>query len=208
MRHLEISRQSFIDVNGIPRIIKSVSADKTIDLRILYTLFWKEIGKIDPTFRINFFEACEKNYIISNIATEIVKLCGINPDWIDFALLGALVHSYEDENGNHRGFLAESHFSFNNDPAPKNEPSEKDISFEKYYIKLLTTLATLQQNDYLKAKEIMETQPLSEVEAYLTELGERKEKQEKDPENKLSKLQAAKKKWAHKFNRSSEQPNG
>lgn len=196
MAHIEIDRHTFYDVNMIPRILRGVCVGKVADLKLYYSLFWKEIQKIDPLLNIDFKVACDQPKIL-NTAITITELCGIDSSWIDLDILGALVHSYIDEAGEpQKGLIAQIHFKAINDPKPSTIDSSESITFDQYYIELMATLATT-EGSLIAAKATLDHSGITqaEIEGYLAVKAERLQKQQADPKNLGDKIRRGKAKY-------------
>jgi hypothetical protein len=197
MAHIEIDRHTFFDITNTPRILRGVCVDRVTDLRLLYKLFWSEIQKLDPTIEIDFKDACHKSERVLNTATAIAELCGIPSDWFDLDLLAVLVHSSIDESGMpQRGYIAQIHFKIDSDPRPVSEETKEFLTFDQYYVELLTTLAQT-EGSLQNAKKVLADPNLSqvEVEEYLATKAERIEKTEKDPNGAIDKIRKGKAKY-------------
>jgi hypothetical protein len=183
---------NFIDVKGIPRIVRECPINMFGDLRQYYGIFWELILENDPYMDKDFTQLILDIPDLSNVCIEILKIVKVDVKWCSIDILGYLLFSYVDKDSQpHKGYLWEKYFE-----KPVSDQTVGDPkTFEEYRALALAALA--ESEGIVNAIKVLDLMSFDELEEFFKQRAEIHKTASEDP--KVKEIEEAKKKYIEKF---------
>ncbi len=183
-----------IDVYGIPRIIREVSVNNFVKLKELYSIYWGIVLEIDPFLESTFYDLIQ-NELIKNVAVEIIKLVGLEPELVGVDTLAALVHSYIDAEGTpKKGYIWTKYFE--RSEQAKTDSGSESLSLEEYRYFLIAALSEGEGGIH-NVLPLLDNLSIQELEGYFVQ--KQRIIKQSNQSDKKAKQERLKKQYKEKF---------
>lgn len=151
-------RRVFLDVGSNLRVIQGCSLLALDELADLVELLNREIAS-SPQGE-TFEGLYRRSLFVRELCHRALRLCGIDPAWLNLDMMVYLLHHYEQDGQIHQGALIEMNFP--DKPVTVNA----GVSLKEYVASAIASLWG-QSGDLAKALSVAESVPADKLEAIL-----------------------------------------
>lgn len=151
-------RRTFLDIGGNFRVIQGCSLMALDELADMVELLNREISTSPPG---ESFEALySRSLMVRETCHHCLRLCGIDPAWLNLDMVVHLLHHYEQNGQIHQGALIEMNFP------DKGVAVDTGVTLKEY---VATAIASLwgQSGDLAKALSVAESVPADKLDAIM-----------------------------------------
>lgn len=152
-------RRTFLDIEGSFRVIQGCSLLALDELADMVELLNREIAQSPPGE--SFDALYRRSLMVRETCHHCLRLCGIDPAWLNLDMMVHLLHHYEVDGQIHQGALIEMNF-----PDKGQTTVDAGVTLKEY---VATAIASLwgQSGDLAKALSVAESVPADKLEAIM-----------------------------------------